>query len=102
MRYIAFEIPSQMEAICERTPRELQKAQIEELQRLQNGIKEMKKVGRNRKDYYDYLDRYIIEGIGRTLMTIGQLMVIYRLSADEVNDSVKNIQRSRRWGYDLD
>ena len=102
MRYIAFEIPSQMEAICERTPRELQKAQIEELQRFQDGIQAMKKVGRNRKDYYDCLEKYIIEGIGRTLMTIGQLMVIYRLSADGINDCVKSIQRSRRWGYDFD
>lgn len=101
---IEVNVPPVMDMICEVTPNILNILQVEELQRFEQAIENMLKSeyepaftgnfeGNSKK-------WCLIEGIARTLITIAQLMVIYRIDNVDIKNQVKQILEDDRWGFD--
>ena len=101
---INLEVPSVMDMLCETTPKELNKLQVEELERFEKAIKNMRKKQYEPafKGCYDEFDKEwcLEEGIARTMITIVQLMVIHRIDIRFIQERINQIFKYGRWGND--
>ena len=101
---VIFDVPPQMDLMCEMTMKELTKAQVAELINFGNAIQNMRK----RKITCVYRSCApsispqwcLEEGIARTLFTIAQLMIVYRIDSDAIQSRLQAVWEERRWGMD--